>query len=145
MFLALFAAGCPVEELGEPLSFSILKTCLKVPQPTEQTFRTSQELRDFYARYGAEGSEPSVDFSRFVVAARFDGAGSGCLGFTVEAVEARDGAILIHATRHLSTRPCIAVLAYPQIALAVERRDLPVVFRIRDARDEVPGQTAPCF
>ncbi|HUG54846.1 MAG TPA: hypothetical protein VMR21_14650 [Vicinamibacteria bacterium] len=138
--LALLA-GC--EGGAETLTHSVLSVCLRVEQPTERVFRTAEEWRAF-ADPVARGPVPAPDFGQVMVAAHFDGTGSACVGFTVESVEESGGEVVVEATRHTSPDPCIAVLAYPQLVLTIERRDLPVRFRIRDVMDRVPGATPPC-
>lgn len=140
----LLLAGCAEEDGEGPLAFSIVPTCVRVPVASEQVFRTAEEWRAFHERHGAEGMAPPVDFERLMVVARFDGVGSACVSFTVEGVEARKGRITVSATRHVSPNPCIAVVAYPQVALSVERSDFPLVFRIREVRDDV-APARPCF
>jgi hypothetical protein len=134
--------GCSASD--ESLDFSLLETCVQLRQPATEVFRSVQAWQDFYRSSGA-GQPPAVDFSRFMVAARFEGTGSACVGFTVEEVVADENGVAIHATRHESPGPCIAVLAFPQLVLAVEARDLPVEFDVRSVRDEPPGQPRPCF
>lgn len=136
-------AGCQAGG-DQPLGFRIVDTCLKVEERTEVVFRSASDLAEFWGRHGGAGSAPQVDFTRFMLAAHFDGTGSACVRFTVEDVVAEEGTVRIEATRHTSPDPCIAVLAYPQLVVEVEDRDLPVSFRIRDARDNL-GRTIPCF
>jgi len=88
---------------------------------------------------------PAVDFAQKMVVARFDGGGSACVGFTIEAVEVDGDAVTVQATRHTSPGPCILILAYPQVVLEVPRRDLPVAFRIRDVQSDPPAETRPCL
>lgn len=135
--------GCVPGDAG--VSFSIVPSCVGVQQATERVFQTAEEWQTFVQENGGMVSDGSpVDFNRFVLAARFDGPGSACTGFTVEDVLVRDGRIEISATRHTWPHACILLLAYPQVVVAVERRGMPVVFRIADARDEVPSQTRRC-
>jgi hypothetical protein len=134
--------GC--SESDESLDFSVLETCVQLRQPATEVFRSAQAWQDFYRSSGA-GQPPAVDFSRFLVAARFEGTGSACVGFTVEEVVADENGVVVHATRHESPGPCIAVLAFPQLVVAVEVRDLPVEFDVSSVRDEPPAQPRPCF
>ena len=127
-----------------PLGFTILPTCLKVDSPQERVFRTAEEWTSFQAAHPGGDAGGPVDFASSMVAARFDGTGSACAGFTVDDVVERDGMIVVRAVRHTSPNPCIAVVAYPQLALVMPRRDGPVEFRIVDARDEVSAQTRAC-
>jgi hypothetical protein len=141
--LALFLlAGCG--EGGDPLTHSVLSVCLRVEQPSERVFRTAEEWRAFTTPV-ARGPVPSPDFGQVMVAAHFDGTGSACVGYTVESVEATEDEVIVQATRHSSPDPCIAILAYPQLVLSLERRDLPVRFRIRDSVDRVPGAVPACI
>lgn len=134
---ATLLAAC---EADGRLSYSVLQTCLRVTERGDHLFRTADEWNAFKARYrGAATDGAEVDFTRQVIVAHFDGPGSACTGFTVEAVEAKEGALEVAATRLLSPDPCIAVLAYPQVVLAVERRELAPRFRIRDASGTLTG------
>jgi hypothetical protein len=142
--LALLTAGCPPESQQGAVPFSILEACLHVTTPQEQVFRNAEEWRRFYADHTDGAEAPAVDFGRSVVAAHFDGTGSACVGFTVETVEVRGGRVTITATRHTSQDPCIAVVAYPQVLVVVERRDIPVAFQIRDVAGPPPSGRAPC-
>ena len=108
-------------------------------------FRTAEEWAAFVRRYGGTASVPTFDFATTMVAAHFDGTGSACVGFTVEAVEVGDDAVVVQATRHVSPDSCIAVVAYPQLVIAVDRRDLPVRFRIREVTDRTPGVAPSCI
>ena len=136
--------GCVQGDAG--VSFSIVPSCVRVKQATERVFQTAEEWQTFVQENGGMVSDGSlVDFSRFVLAARFDGPGPACTGFTVEDVLVRDGRVEIRATRHTWPGACVLVLAYPQLVVAIERRGMPVVFRIADARDEVPSQTRRCI
>ena len=141
--MAALGVGCRNEPDGA-LGFELLATCLRVDQAQERTFRTAEEWSRFVASYPGGNAGAPVDFSRSMVAARFDGAGSACVGFTVDGASIADGVTVVRATRHTSPDPCIAVLAYPQLVLAVPRADGPVAFRIADARDTPPGQTPAC-
>ena len=138
--LAALGFACGAED--GPLDFTVLPACLKVEQPQERVFRTAEEWTSFQAAHS--GGDGAVDFSRSIVAARFDGTGSACIGFTVERVSASDGMIVVRATRHASPNPCIAVVAYPQLVLVLPRRDDAVVFRIADARDDGAVQIRAC-
>jgi hypothetical protein len=130
---------------GALLAHSVLAVCLRVEQPTERVFRTAEEWRAFADSHGARPSPlPTPDFGQTMIAAHFDGTGSACVGFTVESVEEREDEVVVNATRHASPDPCIAVLAYPQLLLSIERRDRPVEFRIRDVTDRTPGDAPPC-
>jgi Fe-S cluster biogenesis protein NfuA len=139
--LAFVVAAC---DATEALRYAPVAVCLRVEQPSEQVFRTAEEWAAFVRRHGGAASVPSFDFGTTMVAAHFDGTGSACVGFTVESVEATDDEIVVQATRHTSPDPCIAVLAYPQLVIAVDRRDLPVRFRIRDVSDRMPGVAPSC-
>lgn len=139
--LALVVAAC---DGVEAVRYAPVAVCLRVEQPSEQVFRTAEEWAAFIRRYGAAASVPSFDFGTTMVAAHFDGTGSACVGFTVESVEAGDDEVVVQATRHVSPDPCIAVIAYPQLVIAVDRRDLPVRFRIRDVSDRTPGVAPSC-
>jgi hypothetical protein len=142
--LLLLLASCGEGE-GQ-ISHRVVPTCVRVPEATERVFGSAEEWRRFVEEHGGRVSDGGpVDFGRFVLAARFDGYGSACTSFTVESVAAEGGRVTIRATRHLSPDPCIAVLAYPQLAVALDRRNLPVVFRIAESVDRVRGETRPCF
>ena len=143
--LLLFATACG-EGPSRPVAFQLLKTCLLVPQVQDQVFRDSNSWSAFHRQYAKDptSAPPAVDFTQSVVAAHFDGTGSACVTFTVESVEEEDGQSVVRATRHVSTNPCIAILAYPQVALTIARRDLSPVFRISETRDQVVGQPA-CY
>lgn len=142
---AALAAGCPGKGEEGPVAFSILRTCLRVPQPTERVFTTAEEWEEFLGRYAGAEAPPAVDFGRFVLAARFDGTGSACMVFTVEGVGVKDGQVVVRATRNLSPDPCTAVLAFPQVVVTVARRDLPVVFRIGEVVRPVESGARPCL
>jgi hypothetical protein len=141
--LLLLTFSCPGDDAGA-VPFTVLDACLRVPTPQEQLFRNAEDWRQFYAEHTDGGTAPAVDFGRSVLAARFDGAGSACVGFTVESVEQKDGRVTIKATRHTSTGPCIDVVAYPQLIVVVERRDRPVTFEIRDVTGPPPAGHRPC-
>jgi hypothetical protein len=142
---SLALAACPAEPKDQALAFEPVAACVRVSEPTEQVFRSADELRAFFARRGASGSEPSVDFATRMVAARFDGTGSACTGFVVDKAELRDGTVVLSLTRQVSPNPCIAVVAHPQILVAIERRDAPVEFRIRQVSEDPRGRTRPCL
>jgi len=129
---------------GESLDFSVLETCIQVREPSVEVFRTAEAWQEFHRETGS-GQPPAVDFSRFLVAARFEGTGSACVGFTVEDVVGDEDRVVIQATRHESPGPCIAVLAFPQLVVAVPARDLPVEFDLRNRRDDPPSRPRPCF
>jgi len=141
--LALLAWGC-VEGSDGPVPSSVLQACLHVDAPQERVFRDSADWERFYADHTEGGAAPSVDFGRSVLAARFDGTGSACVTFTLDAVVVRDGTVTIEATRRTSLDPCIDVVAYPQLLVVVERRDTPVVFRIRDVSGAPAAGHEPC-
>jgi hypothetical protein len=141
--LALLA-GCAGGD-GEPLEFSLVETCVPVRAATEQVFASQDAWRAFYTGNGGKGSPPAVDFSRFLLAARFDGPGSACVGFGVERVELGGDRIDVHATRFAPNVPCIAILAYPQVAVAIEARERPVRWVIRDSPASPPVPSRGCF
>jgi hypothetical protein len=142
LLLALLASGC---EGGDgPVPSSVLEACLEVEAAQDQVFRNAEDWQRFYADHAEEGTAPAVDFGRSVLAAHFDGGGSACVGFTLDRVETNDGTVTIDATRHTSSGPCIDVVAYPQMLVVVERRDTPVVFRIRDVIGPPPPTHTPC-
>jgi hypothetical protein len=141
--LALLAPGC-VEGGQGPVPYSTLVACLHVDAAQEQVFRNAPGWERFYAEHKEGGTAPAVDFGGSVLAAHFDGAGSACVGYTVEGVEIRDGEVTIDATRHTSSEPCIEVVAYPQLLVVVETRDRPVVFRIRNVIGPPPPTHTPC-
>jgi hypothetical protein len=141
--LALLAPGCG--EGGEgPVPSSVLDACLHVDTAQEQVFRNDEDWQRFYADHTEGGAAPSVDFGRSVLAAHFDGAGSACVGYTLDSVELRDGEVTIDATRHNSPGPCVDVVAYLQLLVVVETRDRPVVFRIRNVIGPPPPTLTPC-
>jgi hypothetical protein len=142
--LALLA-GCSAGV--ETLTFGRIAVCFRVEQPMEKVFRTIQEWEDFHRSAALRPSDPVpvVDFAQNMVVARFDGGGSSCVGFTIESVEVDGDAVTVQATRHSSTKPCILILAYPQVVLEVPRRDLPVRFRIRDVQSDPPAESRSCF
>jgi hypothetical protein len=142
--LALLASGC-VEASDGPVPSSVLEACLHVGDPQEQVFRNAADWERFYADHKEGGAAPPVDFGRAVLAARFDGAGSACVSLTLDTVAVREGTVIIDATRHTSPDPCVGVVAYPQLLVVVERRDTPVVFRIRDVTGALPAGHAPCL
>lgn len=131
-------SGC--SGTGDPIRAEVLNTCLRVPAFREQVFRSDAEYRSFALQYpiGTTHQDPALDYGSRMLVAHFDGQGSACSGFSVTRVDADDEAVTVHAVRHVSPNPCIAVIAYPQLALAVEARDLPVVWRIRELSGEVP-------
>lgn len=142
ILLALIASGC---EGGDgPVPSSLLDACLHVDAAQDHVFRNAEDWQRFYDDHTEEGTAPAVDFGRSVLAAHFDGAGSACVGYTLDGVELRDGEVVIDATRHDSPGPCIDVVAYPQLLVVVERRDMPVVFRIRDLIGPPPAAHTPC-
>jgi len=141
--LAVLACGCTRGDDGV-LRFTVLPTCLKVEQPQERVFRTAEEWANFQAAHPGGDAGGAVDFSQSMVAARFDGTGSACTGFTVESASASDGTIVVRATRHTSPNPCIAVVAYPQLVLVLPRRDDAVSFRMADSRDNAAVQIRAC-
>jgi hypothetical protein len=136
--LALGACDEPVEDT---LAFRLLPTCFQREQSLEATFRSDAEWRSVADLH--RGPLPAVDFGTSMVAARLDGAGSACVRFSVDSVQRTASRVLVNAARHTSPDPCVAVVAYPQLVLTVERLDLPVNFRIRDVRDNA-GDTARC-
>lgn len=141
---ALALSGC--EGDGATVAHSVMAVCLRVEQPTEQVFRTAEAWQSFADGHSARPRPlPMPDFGQMMIAAHFDGAGSACVGFTVESVAGRGDEIVVMATRHTSPDICVAVIAYPQLVLSLERRDLPVRFRIRDTGDRPPGGGAPCI
>jgi hypothetical protein len=140
--LALLACACTRGDDGA-VRFTMLNACLKVEQPQERVFRTAEEWASFRAAHPGDNGG-AVDFSQSMVAARFDGTGSACVGFTVESVSASDGTIVVRATRHTSPNPCIAVVAYPQLVLVLPRRDDAVSFRMADSRDNAAVQIRAC-
>jgi hypothetical protein len=140
---AVLACGCTRGDDGA-VRFTMLPACLKVEQPQERVYRTAEEWASFQAAHPGGDGGGAVDFSRSMVAARFDGTGSACVGFTVESVSASDGMIVVRATRHTSPNPCIAVVAYPQLVLVLPRRDDAVAFRIADSRDDSAVQIRAC-
>lgn len=146
MLLPLALLGSACAEGGDgPVQSSVLQACLHVGAPQEQVFRNAADWERFYADHTDGGPAPGVDFGRSVLAARFDGTGSACVSFTLDAVAIREGTVTIDATRQTSPDPCVAVVAYPQLLVVVERRDTPVVFRIRDVTGALPEGHAPCF
>ena len=142
LLVLVSALGCHGDE--DRLAHSVLSVCLRLERPLERVFRTAEEWQTF-AGPVARGPVPVPDFGQQMVVARFDGPGSACAGFTVDGVEADAFELVVLATRHTSPDPCVAVIAYPQLLLAVERRDLPVRFQIRDATDRVPGAGPACM
>jgi hypothetical protein len=141
--LAVLTSGC-AESVDGGVSSSVLNACLKVPTAQDQVFRSAEDWQAFYAEHTEGGTAPAVDFGRSVLAAHFDGEGSACAGFTLDKVESRDGKVTIDATRHTSQDPCIDVVAYPQLLVVVERRDIPFVFRIRDVAGPRPPGPPAC-
>lgn len=141
--VAVLASGCTAGDDGA-LRFTVLPACLKVEQPQERVFRTPAEWASFQAAHPGSDGGGAVDFSQSMVAARFDGTGSACTGFTVESASASDGMTVVRATRHTSPNPCIAIVAYPQLVLVLPRRDDAVAFRIADSRDNAAVQIRAC-
>jgi hypothetical protein len=141
--LAVLTSGC-AESVDGGVPSSVLEACLKVPTAQERVFRNAEDWQRFYAEHTEGGAAPAVDFGRSLLAAHFDGAGSACVGFTLDRVEVRDGEVTIDATRHTSQDPCITVVAYPQLLVVVDRRDTPVTFRIRDVVGPPPPGHTPC-
>ena len=138
--LPLLACG---GDSDETLSFSLVSTCLQYQQPAMRVFRTDAEWQAAYRENG-RGPAPAVDFGQVIVAGQFDGPGSACTTFSVEEAVVRDGSIVVAATRHQSTQPCIAIVAYPQVAVQLPRRDEPVRFEIREVRGESTGPARAC-
>jgi hypothetical protein len=144
--VALALPACPRDGEGA-LAFSPLAVCFRVEEPAEKVFRTAGEWEAFHRASALRPSDgaPPVDFAQKMVVGHFDGSGSACVGFTVERVEVGKEAVTVRATRHASPNPCILVVAYPQLVLELPRRDLPVKFRIVDARDAPPASQKACF
>jgi hypothetical protein len=141
--LALLSPACGEGGDG-PVPATVLTACLRVEEPQEQVFRNAEDWQRFYSEHSEGGSAPTVDFGRASLAAHFDGTGSACASITLDTVAARDGSVTIDATRRTSPGPCIDVVAYPQLLVVVERRDVPVVFRIRDVTAAPPADHVPC-
>jgi hypothetical protein len=127
----------------EALSFDFVATCLHLSERTTRVFRNDAEWQAIHRENG-NGNAPAVDFSRSMVAAYFDGPGSACTSFSVEKVAVQDDSIVVSATRHGSTLPCIAVVAYPQLLVQLPRRDEPVRFDIREVQGESSGPVRAC-
>ena len=141
LLAALLLSACaPEPEGSRRLAFSRLDVCLRVREASEQTFRSQAEWEAFYSSNGGSGGSGVIDFSRQMVAARFDGTGSACVQFTYDGIEETDGRVTVRATRHVSPNPCILLLAYPQAVLVVERSDLPVRWDIGERQDAQPGR-----
>jgi len=139
--LALLALSCGGAG-REELRFALVSTCLQYAQPTERVFRTSAE---WSAAHRVGQDVPAIDFGANEVAARFDGPGSACTSFSVEAVRVEDGFVVVHATRHASTLPCILIVAYPQVLVSLPRRDEPVRFVINSVSGDAPGPARACY
>lgn len=133
-------AGCTS---GTPVPYSILDACVRVAAPTERVFRTAAEWSAFLS--ANRGTSPAVDFTASMVSGHFEGEGSACVGYTVESVEEKEGEIVVRATRHESPDPCIAVLAYPQLVIALESRPANVRFEIARVGDRATPQTRSCI
>ena len=130
---------------GDPeLGFEVVNACVAVEQPGEQVFRTEAEWETFLQAHGAP-TVPAVDFTQRMVASRFDGGGSACTRLTVENVLETDGAVTVEATRHLFDGPCILLLAYPQVSVSIEQRDVPVQWRIAEvtSTQQPSGRSCP--
>jgi hypothetical protein len=141
-FLIALVTLAACGETGSPVRHSILEACVRVPTASERVFRTAEEWNTFLA--ANRGTSPAVDFSTSMVAAHFDGEGSACVGYTVESVEEREGEIVVRATRHESPDPCIAVVAYPQVVIALETRAENVRFEITRVQDRATTSTRSC-
>ena len=139
--LTLPLLACGGDDQG-PLASSVVSTCLQYPQTTERVFRSDAEWQAVHRENNR--TAPAVDFAQSIVAGHFDGGGSACTTFSVEDVSLRDGTIVVAATRHLSTLPCIAIVAYPQLVLQLPRGDQPVRFDIREVRGESAGSVRAC-
>lgn len=141
--LALATAGvlaaCGTVE--ETLTPRLLATCFHSEAPLERTTRTSAEWQALAALH--QRPLPAVDFATEMVAVHLDGGGSACVRFGVDDVQVTSERVIVGAVRHSAPGPCIAILAFPQVVVALPQRDLPVVFRIRDVSDN-GGDTVRC-
>jgi hypothetical protein len=134
--LALVAPGCAAGP-SEDLPFTLVEACLQFERPTERVFRTEREWLDAHGIPPGQPSPfPAYDFNRDQIAGHFDGGGSACTSFGVDRVVVDDGMLVIHATRYVSTQPCILILAHPQVMILTEKRDEPVRFDVREVRGE---------
>jgi hypothetical protein len=133
------SCGSPARE---ELRFTLVPTCLVFAEPTEHVFRTQAE----WAAAHRPGQEvPPVDFGSSQVAGHFDGPGSACTSFSVESTTVEDGVVVVHATRHVSTQPCILIVAYPQVLVSIPRRDEPVRFAVDTVNGDLPGPARACY
>jgi hypothetical protein len=139
--LALATLSCGGPQ-GEELSFSLVTTCLFFPVPTERVFRTTTE---WTAAHRPGQGAPPIDFASTMVAAHFDGEGSACTTFSVERVTVEEGFVVVRATRHASTLPCILIIAYPQVSISLPRREEPVRFVFTDVRGDAAGPARACY
>jgi hypothetical protein len=128
----------------DTLSFTLVRTCLTYGEQVARVFRSAAEWQDAHRRHGREPAPP-VDFSRSMVAAWFDRPGSACTSFSAQGVSLESGEIVVDATRHNWTGPCILVLAHPQLVLAIDKRDAPVRFRLRDLSGQTEGPARACY
>jgi hypothetical protein len=141
--LAAGLAGCRSADF-ERLAFEVVPVCVRTEEAGERVFRTEAEWTTFLAAHHAT-APPGIDFGQRMVVSRFDGGGSACTSWTVEDALVTDGVVVVQATRHLFEGPCIAVLAFPQVTVSVERRDLPVQFRVREVRTSSTGAGSSCY
>jgi hypothetical protein len=143
VLLSTMAGLAACGDAGDRVDASVLDACVRVQTPTERTFRTSGEWEAFLA--ANHGTASAVDFRTSMVAARLDGPGSACAGYTVQSVEEKDGEIVVRATRHENPDPCIAVIAYPGLVLVLPSGPANVRFEIAQARDRVTPETRTCI
>jgi hypothetical protein len=140
MLALLASAGCGSDD---ELGFQVVDACAPVEQASEQVFRTEAEWETFLLSHGAI-RVPDVDFTQRMVASRFDGGGSACTRLTVENVLETEGRVTIEATRHLYDGPCVLLLAFPQVSVSVEQRDLPVEWQITSVTTSNQPQGRSC-
>ena len=143
-FLAVACDGPTLPAPVDPPPATLLSTCLRYPETIERTFRSDAEWQEAHRGFGRPPAPP-VDFSRSMVAAHFDGPGSACTTFSVEAARMEDGVLRIDAVRHVFTGPCILAIRYPQLIVAVDRHDGPVQFLIREVAGEMFGPARACY
>ncbi len=140
---ALVLPGCAGDSEGD-LAFTMVQTCLAFSEPAERVFRDAQEWQEAHRKNG-QGEAPAIDFTRFQVAGRFDGGGSACTSFSVEGVSVEAGEVVVRATRHVSTQPCILILAHPQVLVTMPRREEPVRFVVTEVQGASSGPARACY
>jgi hypothetical protein len=143
MLMSAAALSCGGGDEGD-LPFALVATCLRYPQSAEITFRSNAEWQEANGGYGKDAA-PAVDFTRSMLAARFDGPGSACTSFSVDKVSLQDGRVTVRATRHATTQPCILIVAYPQVVVSIPRREEPVRFVIDSATGASDAPAKACY